>query len=207
MNAIIGFGQLLEIDDALNQEQRYSIEHINKASKHLLELINEVLDIAAIDANKLQLHPADIDLPVIISDTVNLIRPLAEQFNITVNNHVQDAPVTPIVADRQRLTQILLNLTSNAIKYNKPEGEVDIFAEQDDNHILVRIVDSGTGIKPADQALIFEPFKRIKHNSEYVDGTGIGLNISQRLAELMGGKISFTSTYQVGSEFILRLPV
>ncbi|NIQ10144.1 MAG: ATP-binding protein, partial [Gammaproteobacteria bacterium] len=71
--------------------------------------------------------------------------------------------------------------------------EVDIFAEQDDNHILVRIVDSGTGIKPADQALIFEPFKRIKHNSEYVDGTGIGLNISQRLAELMGGKISFTS--------------
>ncbi|NIQ10145.1 MAG: histidine kinase, partial [Gammaproteobacteria bacterium] len=106
MNAIIGFGQLLEIDDALNQEQRYSIEHINKASKHLLELINEVLDIAAIDANKLQLHPADIDLPVIISDTVNLIRPLAEQFNITVNNHVQDAPVTPIVADRQRLTQI-----------------------------------------------------------------------------------------------------
>jgi PAS domain S-box-containing protein len=205
LNAILGFAQLLELDD-LNDDQRDSLRHILSGARHLLALINEVLDIAAIEAGRLQLAPERVDMGELIGEAVSLIRPLADQHGIVLVNPAQPC-TAQVVADRRRLKQILLNLLSNAVKYNRPGGSVGLACTQrSGGRVRVGVADSGPGIPPDKLERLFVPFERLGSESTGVEGTGLGLALARRLAEAMGGSVELTSTVGRGSTFWLELP-
>ena len=205
MNAILGFGQLLAIDNEnLNEAQKESIEHILNGGRHLLELINEVLDITRIDANEEVLNIQTVSLDEAINSTIQLIRPLAVKRNISID--VSSAGCLAVCVDQQRLKQILVNLISNAIKYNHEGGEINITTESlSDNFVRISIIDTGFGIRKEDQAKVFEPFQRVSDKREHIEGTGIGLSITKRLVDIMGGRIGFESEHNKGSTFWVEL--
>lgn len=209
LNAIIGFGQLLEMDD-LDPDQQESVNQILKGGRHLLDLINEVLDISRIETGNLSLSPEAVSVADAVADIVVLMRPLAEQrqINITVNpeGHDRRHPVH-VLADRQRLKQILLNLVSNAVKYNREGGEVTLSVEPA-GQARTRIVvsDTGPGIGPEGMCKLFVPFERLGAEATGIEGTGVGLALSLRLAEAMGGTLEVASTLGQGSRFSITLP-
>jgi hypothetical protein len=204
LNAILGFAQLLELDD-LSDEQRESVEQILRGGRHLLALINEVLDISKIETGRLALSIETVSVTDVIQETLQLIRPLAEARAIAV--------VTPpstfalnVMADHQRLKQVLLNLASNAIKYNRPGGTVTFSCHRtSDGRIRIGVHDTGAGIAPDNLERIFTPFDRLgaEHTSE--EGTGIGLSLSKGLVEAMGGTLTVESTFGEGSAFFFEI--
>ena len=205
LNAILGFAQLLELDD-LADEQRDNLGHILSGARHLLSLINEVLDIAAIEAGRLTLSLEPVDLADVAAETVSLIRPLADQHhialagpNVTCGTHV--------LGDRQRLKQVLLNLLSNAVKYNREGGSVHLDCEPAPGERLrIKVTDTGLGIPPDAIERLFVPFERVA-DERGIEGTGLGLPLSKRLAEVMGGTLELASTPQQGSTFWIELPL
>jgi PAS domain S-box-containing protein len=203
LNAIMGFAQLLELDD-LGEPAKESVAHIRRGGQHLLELINEVLDIARIEAGHLSLSPEPVDAYEIVALAVELVRPLAAQRGISL---VLDAPGGGIVlADRQRLNQILLNLLSNAVKYNRTGGRVTVrFDGVDGNRLRILVTDTGAGIPPAKLELLFQPFERLGADQTAVEGTGLGLALSRRLAEAMGGTLGVASVVDEGTTFWVEL--
>lgn len=207
MNAILGFGQLLEMDNEnLSDNQKEGIEHIMDGGNHLLMLINEVLDIAKIDANEVEIKLQPILLDELMKSIISLIQPMATMRNIKIQ--VPSVTHFWVKADQQRLKQVLLNLISNAIKYNHDSGEVNISVLSLPNEFArISIADNGYGIKKEDQAEIFEPFKRVSDRQENIEGTGIGLTITKKLVEIMGGRIGFESEYNKGSTFWIELPL
>jgi hypothetical protein len=203
LNAILGFGQLLELETR-DPEQADNVQEILHAGRHLLELINEVLDLARIEAGRLTVSREPVPLMPLVEDCLTLIRPLAEARRIRVTEAGRDCG-EHVLADRVRLKQVLLNLLSNAVKYNREGGDIAIACIEEDDAIQVRVSDSGPGLTPEQQARLFTAFERLDADQRAVEGTGIGLALSRRLVELMGGEIGVDSAPRQGSTFWLRL--
>lgn len=203
LNAILGFAQVLETGAAspLNSAQHEYIQHILRGGQHLLGLINEILDLSSIEAGKLTVDIEDIELAPIVRECLALIEPLAVNREITLKT--EGSENARVAADRKRLKQVLLNLLSNGIKYNRHGGEVRLKIGETADAIRLDISDTGRGIPPELARRVFQPFDRL--GSENSEGTGIGLAITRRLVELMGGNISFESTPGVGTTFRVEL--
>jgi len=206
LNAMLGFAQLLELEE-LTDEQRENLHFILNAARHLLALINEVLDIAAIEAGRLPLSLEPVPVAEVVAETISLIRPLADQHQVLLLSPSQ-VPGTHVMGDRQRLKQILLNLLSNAVKYNRQGGTVELgFEPAAGERLKVQVIDSGLGI-PADAIdQLFVPFERLGHDESGVEGAGLGLPLSRRLAEALGGTLEVSSELGQGSSFWVELPV
>lgn len=206
LNAILGFGQLLELDE-LTERQQENIKYIMKGGRHLLELINEVLELSRIESGQLALSPEPVPLTETVTDALAMVQPLAAARDVSLNADTaavgEDAHAQ---ADRQRLKQVLLNLLSNAIKYNRPGGRVDVTVGNGAaGTVLISVADTGIGIAPEQLASVFEPFERLGAEHGEIEGTGLGLALSKRLIEAMGGSISFESEPGKGTTFTLAL--
>ena len=202
LNAILGFSQLLELDDEspLSKDQLQHLNEISKAGHHLLSLINEILDLARIEAGKTEFEAEPVFMGDVVSDCITLVTPLAEKKKLTFTvKGQQDFPIFYI--DRTRAKQILLNLLSNAVKYNKQNGNVTVSATFDmvSGKCRINVIDNGIGIPEGKQSELFQAFNRI--GQKHIEGTGIGLVITKKLVELMGGSIGFESKEGKGSSF------
>ncbi len=206
LHAILGFGQLLEMTE-LSTLQQESVNHVQTAGQHLLALINEVLDISSIEAGRMAFSPEPVLLRDVLEESLVLIRPIADQLQIVISTPDLATATLLVIADHQRLKQVLLNLLSNAIKYNRRGGRVEIGWDAPTTaslHLTVR--DTGRGI-PADfLPRLFTPFERGLEQVE-VEGTGLGLALSQRLMGGMEGRLGLESTDPTGSTFGLNIPL
>jgi signal transduction histidine kinase len=205
LNAVLGFAQLLEMDPLTN-EQRESLGYILKAGTHLLDLINEVLDIARIEAGRLTVTLEAVPLADVTREVLTLVAPLAAERAVRVRHAVPDRDGPVVLADRQRLKQVLLNLLSNAVKYNTVGGEVVVSHDAAPDRVRVRVADTGPGIPEEKRARLFLPFERLGVSPGGVEGTGLGLALSKRLTEAMGGAIGVDTAVGQGSTFWFELP-
>jgi len=207
LNAILGFAQLLQME-VQTPEQRESVAHILKAGRHLMDLIDEVLDIARIEAGRLHLSPEPVPVADLLRETLDLMRPLAAQRAIRLETGALPGEDGHVRADRQRLKQVLLNLLSNAIKYNRDAGRVTLTcAQAPGDRLHIRVTDTGPGIPAALMARLFTPFDRLGAEQQGVEGTGLGLVLSKRLVEAMGGAMGCESALGEGSTFWVELPL
>jgi len=209
MNAILGFGRLLETDTAppLAERQRRHVQQILGAGSHLLSLIDDVLDLARVEAGKQPILLEPVALDRLVHDSIELVRPLAEQRQLRLlTEDAAHAEGCHVVADRTRLKQVLLNLLSNAIKYNRPGGEVRLRCALTAQEFGLEISDTGHGLAPEQQALLFEPFERLGAEGGTIPGAGIGLALSKRMLEMMHGRIEVDSEPGRGSRFRIWLP-
>jgi signal transduction histidine kinase len=205
LNAILGFGQLLELDD-LTSEQSESVHHMLRGGRHLLELINEVLDISRIESGNLSLSPEPVDLLEVVKDIVDLIRPLAAERQLTIQVLAPPDPDLTVQADRQRLKQVLLNLASNAVKYNRHAGTIRVACQATpDGRVVVAVQDTGPGLSADKMARLFNPFDRLGAEETQVQGTGMGLALSKGLMEAMGGDLTAESVEGKGTTFTVAL--
>ncbi|MCM3213596.1 substrate-binding domain-containing protein [Niallia taxi] len=205
LNGILGFAQLLEIDDSLNDEQRDFIQEIIGGGRHLLNLINDVLDLSRIDTGQLKVSIKEVDLHTIITECINIMQPLAKKKRIQIHNQLDQSQKMAVLADPIRLKQIFLNLLENSIKYNQEDGKVMIFSYLKRSNAVIHIADTGIGLSIEEYQKVFVPFYRTKETQE--EGTGIGLSLVKQLVQLMGGKISVTSLKGIGSDFYFSLPL
>ncbi len=208
LNAILGFGQLLQMQK-LTPAQNDRVGHIVHAGRHLLDLINEVLDIARIEAGRVELSLEPVRVADLVTETLDLIKPLAAQRRIEIATAEASGPLGQrhVMADRQRLKQVLLNLLSNAVKYNAEGGNVRVdFADQGETRMRVSVTDSGEGIPAGKIERLFVPFDRLGAELSQVQGTGLGLALSKRLVEAMDGAIGVSSEPGSGATFWVELP-
>jgi signal transduction histidine kinase len=202
LNAVIGFGQLLEPD------QEEAVNQILKGGRHLLDLINEILDISRIETGNLALSHEAVSVSEAVSDVVVLMRTLAEARGISLRTEGLEQDATNgihVLADRQRLKQILLNLVANAIKYNRERGSVIVSIESPDAaHCRIVVTDTGNGIPSEGLSKLFIPFERLGAEATGAEGTGVGLALSRRLAQAMGGTLEMSSVVGEGSPVLGR---
>ena len=207
LNAVLGFAQLLEIG-TLDGPQREAVEHILKGGTHLLNLINEILDIARIESGDIAMSPEAVLVSEVVGETMRLMQPVAAQRSIHFVANGDQICSRYVFADRQRLKQILLNIVSNAIKYNSIGGTVAVTCEQVElTRLRIKIADTGPGIRQDQMGLLFTPFERLGAERSNIEGTGIGLALSRRLAEAMGGSLDVDTTIGQGSTFWVELPL
>lgn len=205
LNAIMGFSQLLELDRTLSTRSRQFVRETLQAGGHLLALINDVLDLAQVESGRIALTPKALPLAEIGHEVLTLLQPLADQRGVTLQPGVFAGLV--VRADRMRLKQVLVNIVSNAIKYNRTAGSVSLEAAAlDEETLRITVRDTGVGIAPERLSEVFEPFNRAGAESGPIEGTGIGLSICRRLVDLMGGRMGVTSRPGGGSEFWVDLP-
>ena len=205
LNAILGYAQLFDYDHAMNARQRKSAEEIHRAGQHLLSLVNDVLELSRIEAGCLELNIEGVALGELVDECRHLIAPQMEtrgiKFQVDICQQV-------VKADYTRLKQVLLNLFSNAIKYNRQGGVIRVCCENENNQIAqVSISDDGSGIAKEKLSQLFQPFNRLGEELGEVEGAGVGLALSKRLIEMMGGEISVDSTLGVGCTFWLKIPL
>lgn len=206
LNAIIGFGQLLERQNP-TETQRTRIHHILNAGKHLLGLINEVLDISRIESGRMQLSLEPVCAADALTEALDLMRPLAAERSIQLSTPASFDNSVFVLADRQRLKQVLLNLLTNAVKYTPVSGTVSVSHNANgDENVRIVVHDTGPGIPNGKLERLFTPFERLGAEQSTVEGTGLGLALSQRLMQAMGGAIGVESTAGKGSIFWLELP-
>jgi PAS domain S-box-containing protein len=209
LNSIIGFSQLLELSD-LSDKQKKQLQTIGASGKLLLSLINDVLEFAKLESGKLALNIETIEARPIIEQVIALSESNAYANNIKINLS-PDTHKWQIKADPLRFKQVLLNLTSNGIKYNRPNGKLDVnwYKLEQDNQAWweIQVKDTGLGIAEQDLARLFIPFDRLGHEASTIEGTGIGLSITQDLVEQMGGQITVESEVNVGTTFKVRFPL
>lgn len=206
LNAILGFAQVLEMD-GLSDDQQSSVSQILKGGRHLLTLINEVLDIARIEAGRLTLSPEPILLREALDEALDLVTPLAAHAQVDLSRHSSLIWNQYVQADRQRLKQVVLNLLSNAIKYNRKGGKVSVACVAGEgDRLRIEISDTGRGIPVQKMALLFRPFERLGAEETGVEGSGVGLALSKKLVEAMGGIIGAESEFGSGSLFWLEFP-
>jgi CheY-like chemotaxis protein len=205
LNAIIGFSQLLELEGRLEPRQQGQIASVLKGARHLLELINEVLDLSRIEVGRLAISPESVALGAAVANAVTLVEPLAAERGVQLDTELTER--TYAHADQSRLTQVLLNLLANAVKYNRPGGHVSISVGTGSaGRVRIAVADTGVGIEPALLARLFEPFDRRGAESSGVEGTGLGLALSKRLIDAMQGTIEVDSVPGEGTTFTVWLP-
>jgi len=218
MNAIMGFSQILKMrkDYPLNESQHENVDEITKASKHLLDLINEVLDLSRIEAGRVDLSIELISISEVISESLDLISPLVKKRGIVIAFRINGEDTTieklskenfAVRADRTRLKQVLLNLLSNAVKYNRDKGKIIIDLSMVDNgQTRISVTDTGHGLTLEEKNQLFRAFTRLGSKQSQIEGTGIGLVITKNIVELMGGDIGVDSQPAKGSTFWITLP-
>ena len=206
LNAILGFAQLMELE-AGDNAHREGVQQILQAGRHLLDLINEVLDISKIEAGQLALTLEPVDVSHVAGETLTLVLPLAAARNLTISSEgASNAREARVLADGQRLKQVLLNLLGNAVKYNSEGGRIGLSWEVTaTNHVRINVSDSGPGISTEKLNRLFNPFDRLDMEGSAIEGTGLGLALSKRLVELMGGTIGVVSAPGAGSTFWVEL--
>ena len=210
LNAVLGFSQMLEMNDAkepLTSTQRKCVDHIHRAGEHLLDLINEILDLAKIETGRLSLMIESVDLREVLRESLYLVAPMAEPAEIALTVEPSPEPPPQVLADSVRLKQVLVNLLSNAIKYNRHQGTVTVGEATAGGRLRLTVRDSGRGISPAHLGQLFQPFNRLSADMSGIEGTGIGLTITRRLVLLMGGEIGVDSRLGEGSAFWIELPL
>jgi len=203
LNAILGFAQLFEHDE-LTAVQRDNVRHILQGGQHLLELVNEVLDITRIESGHLSLSAEPVAVAEVVAHVTDLIRPLAAKSGIALTVADTSGGSSYVLADRQRLSQVLLNLLSNALKYNRPGGRVSVqCADSATGRLRISVADTGFGIPENKVRLLFQPFERL--GQVEIEGTGLGLALSKGLAEAMGGILGVETRIDEGSTFWIDL--
>lgn len=207
LNAIIGFSHLLTLSDSLDEEQQSSVVDIQNAGEHLLEMVNEVLDLAKIESSAIDLNLRGINIEDMLNECISLSEPLLDKYKVHLSTEYSDIADCKVYADPTRFKQITLNLLSNASKYNKPNGKITVKCHRT-NHDMIRVVilDTGKGIDRDEHHHVFEPFNRLGAEYGEIEGTGIGLTITKQLIELMNGNIGFESEPDKGSTFWFELP-
>lgn len=207
MNAILGFAQVLKYDDKLDDDQQDSINEIINAGQHLLKLINGVLDLAKIESGHIDLIFEPVKISTLLDECFTLLMPMAQKQQVNISH--SDIDDYSIHADRTCLKQVLINILSNAIKYNRQQGQVKVKIGDAHNKNMLRITvsDTGYGIEKTRLNELFQPFNRLNADSSEIEGTGIGLAITRNLVELMGGKIGVDSQLNSGSHFWIELPI
>ena len=204
LHAILGFAQLLE-KEGQTEDDAESVAQIDRAGKHLLGLINEVLDIARVESGKLALTPEPVNVRETLEETLSLVKPLAAQRGIRLE------PLTgefcDVLSSAQRFKQVMLNLLSNAVKFNREGGSVAVSCEQFNDCLRIKVSDTGRGIPPEGVAKLFVPFERLDAGDTVIEGAGLGLSLSKHLVEAMGGRLGVDSEPDKGATFWVELPV
>jgi signal transduction histidine kinase len=208
LNAIIGFSEVLSerMFGEINDKQAEYLGDILESGRHLLSLINDILDLSKIEAGRMELEPSEFDLPAAIENTLILVRERAQRRGITLGRRV-DERLGTIRADERKLKQVLLNLLSNALKFTPEGGQIDVRARRHDGEAEISVTDTGVGIAPEDQETVFEEFRQVGMAARKVEGTGLGLAISRKFIELHGGRIWVKSQVGTGSTFAFTLPL
>ena len=206
LNAILGFAQLIESGTPPpTSTQKQNLDQILKGGWYLLALINEVLDLSLVESGRMVLSNEPISVPAIMQECKTMIEPQAAEHGIALSFAAQDLSAY-VLADRIRIKQVMINLLMNAIKYNRSGGHVTVSSElRPDNQLRISVRDTGVGMTTEQQSQLFQPFNRLGQENGNEEGTGIGLVVTKRLVELMGGKIGVQSTLDVGSEFWIEL--
>ena len=206
LNSVLGFSELALNESKLAPEQRRQLEAIHQSGHHLLDLVNEILDLSRLESDTLEVTLEPVYLPDILDQCHLMTTPFAASHKVSLTVLPIDPSVCCVLADPLRLKQVLINLLSNAIKYNQDNGRVYVEVEAGaSNTVFIRVRDTGIGFTQQETAQIFVPFERLNKSAATVDGTGIGLSISKRLVELMNGSIDVHSVEGVGSEFSISL--
>lgn len=208
LNAILGFSQILELDpeSPLTESQQESVTEILKAGNHLLELINEVLDLSKIESGKLSISIESVSIKAVMEEALSIIKPFADTHDIKIIAPIIESYDEFVYVDNTRLKQILLNLLSNAVKYNKQNGQVTFYHDRCDDNYRFHVIDTGIGLSKSEFDLIFKPFQRLNKLNNTIEGTGIGLTVAKQLVELMNGKIYVESEKGIGSHFWVEFP-
>jgi len=208
LNAVIGFSEVLaeKMFGDVNDKQAEYLQDILESGRHLLSLINDILDLSKIEAGRMELELSEFDLPHAIENALTLVRERALRRGIALHQIIDDR-VADIRADERKVKQVLLNLLSNAIKFTPEGGRIEVRAAPVDGTVEVSVTDTGVGIAPEDQEAVFEEFRQVGTADKRAEGTGLGLALCRKFAELHGGTIWVTSAVGVGSTFTFRLPV
>jgi len=209
LNAILGFLQLAKLvkDEPIGPQLKKYIDQAQKAGWHMMKLVKDLLDLGAIEANKIELHLEKVDVFERVASDVEMVKPLAQQNNIEIENKVNKSAHCYVHEDPVRLKQVLLNLLSNAVKYNRSKGMITVTCELTaENNVRIYVIDTGSGISEEDQETLFEAFSPLYLKTYAKEGAGIGLNISKQLISRMGGHIGVRSKRGEGSAFWVELP-
>jgi signal transduction histidine kinase len=207
LNAILGFSEVLAegMFGEVNDKQAEYLRDILESGRHLLSLINDILDLSKIEAGRMELEPTDFDLPSAIDNALTLVRERAGRRGITPGREI-DARVGIIRGDERKVMQIVLNLLSNAIKFTPEGGRIDVRAAVNKGLVEISVTDTGVGIAPEDQETVFEEFRQVGTADKKMEGTGLGLALSRKFVELHGGRIWVKSQVGKGSTFTFTLP-
>jgi signal transduction histidine kinase len=208
LNAIIGFSEVLAqgMFGEINAKQTEYLQDILESGRHLLSLINDILDLSKIEAGRMELELSAFDLPQAIQNALTLVRERALRREIALQHAIDDR-VASIRADERKVKQVLLNLLSNAIKFTPEGGGIEVRAAPVDGMVEVSVTDTGVGIAPEDQETVFEEFRQVGTADRKAEGTGLGLALSRKFVELHGGRIWVKSQVGVGSTFTFTLPM
>jgi signal transduction histidine kinase/CheY-like chemotaxis protein len=208
LNAVLGFGQVLALYEDLTPEQHKAVSHITHGGKHLLDLINEILDISQVESGRLSMSPEAVLVGDLVQETAELLNPVASAHSIQLMTPEMHRCHKYVFADRQRVKQVLLNVIGNGIKYNRQGGSVTVSCnESTPGRLRINITDTGPGIAPNQLPLLFTPFERLGAERTTVEGTGMGLALSRRLTEAMGGTLGVDSVLGEGTTFWVELPI
>jgi signal transduction histidine kinase len=209
LNAIIGFSEVLleRLFGDLNEKQDDYLKDIHSSGKHLLSLINDILDLSKIEAGRMELEPSSVDAAAAVSNALTLVRERAQRHAIALVQDVDPALGT-IIVDERKFKQILLNLLSNAVKFTPDGGRIEVTARRANGVAEIAVRDSGIGIAPEDQAAVFEEFRQVGRDyTKKQEGTGLGLALTRRFVELHGGRIWLESAPGQGATFTFTIPV
>ncbi|MEO8303533.1 MAG: ATP-binding protein, partial [Betaproteobacteria bacterium] len=208
LNAIIGFSEVLleRLFGEVNEKQDDYLKDIHSSGKHLLQLINDILDLSKVEAGRMELDVATFDLSSAISNAMTLIRERAQKHGIALTLDANPA-LGEITADERKFKQILLNLLSNAVKFTPDSGQIEVRARREAGDVVVAVRDTGIGIAPGDQAAVFQEFRQVGNNyTSKQEGTGLGLALTRKFVELHGGRIWLESEPGKGSTFTFTIP-
>ena len=209
LNAIIGFSEVLgeRMFGELNEKQAEYTEDILSSGRHLLSLINDILDLSKIEAGRMELEVTTFDLPMAIENALLLIRERASRHGIKLARVIDDR-LGDFTGDERKMKQILVNLLSNAVKFTPEGGQIKVEATLGDSVVIISVTDTGIGIAPEDHEAIFEEFRQVGTNyAQKREGTGLGLSLTRKFVEMHGGKIWVESELGKGSMFIFTLPI